>query len=201
MTRRNPNGYYDEVVYEDVREGVLEIDAQGRVWKVKKWRGSAWGHPSVLVDCEAYRAEQQPIPKGYLQIQLQHRGGRHVGPKIASAHRIVWRHFKGPIPKDMAINHKNGVKYDNRPENLELLTHSENVLHSLYVLGNRSKMRYGIHRMFGNVNPTAKLTPAKVRNIRMHNKRSDTMRLAKKYGVSASTIRNVRKNLTWTHVE
>lgn len=44
-------------------------------------------------------------------------------------HRAVWIAFNGPIPSGKEINHKNGVKSDNRLENLELCTRKENLHH------------------------------------------------------------------------
>ena len=57
----------------------------------------------------------------------------------ASAHRLVWRHFHGPIPDGMTINHKNGKKQDNRPENLEVMTYAEQTKHAIDVLGYHRK--------------------------------------------------------------
>ena len=48
-----------------------------------------------------------------------------------SAHRLVWEAFNGPIPYPLQINHKNGVRDDNRLENLELVTASGNIQHML----------------------------------------------------------------------
>lgn len=45
-------------------------------------------------------------------------------------HRLVWETFNGEIPKGLAINHKNGIKTDNRLVNLELVTYSENMIHA-----------------------------------------------------------------------
>ncbi len=55
----------------------------------------------------------------------------------ALAHRLVYRHFKGPIPAGLTVNHLNGMRGDNRPENLELATASEQKLHAIRVLGCR----------------------------------------------------------------
>ncbi len=45
-------------------------------------------------------------------------------------HRAVWEAFNGPIPDRLEVNHKNLIRDDNRLENLELLTHQENVRHA-----------------------------------------------------------------------
>ena len=47
-----------------------------------------------------------------------------------SVHRLVWEAFNGPIPGRLEVNHKNLDRADNRLENLELLTHKENVRHA-----------------------------------------------------------------------
>jgi hypothetical protein len=40
--------------------------------------------------------------------------------------RIVWYAVNGPIPPGMQINHKNHVRHDDRIENLELVTPTQN---------------------------------------------------------------------------
>ena len=60
--------------------------------------------------------------RGYIQISAC----GHVG----LAHRMIWESVHGPIPDGLQINHKNGVKTDNRISNLELVTGSENVKHA-----------------------------------------------------------------------
>ena len=40
--------------------------------------------------------------------------------------RLVWMKFVGPIPEGMDIDHKNSIRGDNRLENLQVLTRSEN---------------------------------------------------------------------------
>jgi len=46
-------------------------------------------------------------------------------------HRCMWEAFYGPIPNKLEINHKNLDRSDNRLDNLELLTHRENVQHAM----------------------------------------------------------------------
>lgn len=63
------------------------------------------------------------INKGYLQVELRKDGKR----KGFLVHRLVVTSFIGPIPKGMEVNHINEDKRDNRLENLELVTHKENI--------------------------------------------------------------------------
>ena len=44
-----------------------------------------------------------------------------------SVHRLVWSAFNGPIPKGMEVNHINQKRDDNHLENLNLLTHKQNI--------------------------------------------------------------------------
>lgn len=51
---------------------------------------------------------------------------RRLGKNIL-CHRIVWELHNGPIPEGMLIDHINGIKTDNRIENLRLATKAQNV--------------------------------------------------------------------------
>jgi len=74
---------------------------------------------------------------GYVQVNVKDIG------KLRQAHRLVYEcvtgnmlpEYKRGDPKTVTINHKNGLKTVNRFSNLELLSHTENVKHSLTVLG------------------------------------------------------------------
>lgn len=45
--------------------------------------------------------------------------------KWIAEHRAVWEEANGPIPDGYVIHHLNGIKTDNRIENLEMLTMNE----------------------------------------------------------------------------
>lgn len=60
---------------------------------------------------------------GYLRVSLRNIKNRY---KHESIHRLVICAFKGKIPKGMVIDHINGIKDDNRIENLDVVTIKEN---------------------------------------------------------------------------
>lgn len=107
--------------------------------------------------------------------------------KRSLVHRLVAEAFVPNPENKPQVNHKNGNKTDNRSKNLEWVTRSENMTHSYAFLGRVSPMR-------GNHRPatwTRKLTDEQVNQIKDDCSPAST--LAKKYGVSKTTIYNVRK--------
>lgn len=61
-------------------------------------------------------------------------------------HRLVQITFNSSIPENYEVNHKNGIRHDNRPENLEAISHTENVRYSKDKLG-ANYATYGNGRM------------------------------------------------------
>lgn len=113
----------EDAIYALVVSGVLEIDTRGRIWRVKLLRNNGTG---TTVPCERRRADGLPNNKGYLRVGCERGGGRVFR---AFAHRLVFRHFKGEIPDGITINHKDNMRTNNDPDNLELATFSEQSLH------------------------------------------------------------------------
>ena len=145
------------------------------------------------------RSDRPELLKGSLDKDGYVRYSPYSGGKLWNrrAHRIVWESFVGPIPPGMQINHKNGIKGDNRLENLEVVTPSQNTLHGFRVLGRKPC----INPNPGTKNGNAKLNDASVREIRtlIQTGLSDKD-IGARFGVSPASIWFIRTKRTWTSV-
>ena len=113
-----------------------------------------------------------------------------INGRSQSYHRIIAECFIPNPYNKHDVNHINGIKTDNRAENLEWSTRSENVIHAY---------KTGLERLVIGVNHhSSKLDYESVRYIRQSNK--SNYRLAKELGVDPSTIRDARNKKTWRHI-
>lgn len=175
----------EDQAYLAIEAGEIEIDGMGRVWRLASRRGNRWAGGTTLIKCNRRRAEHDN--RHYLTVRVMIDGTRFH----ALAHRLVWRHFVGKIPAGLTINHKNGNKKDNRLENLELATYSEQQIHAIKVL-NRGRIQNG------EKNAMAKLTTSQVLEIRKL--RASGMKLkdlGDKFGVSFQSISKIVNHQRW----
>lgn len=130
-------------VWKDIKgyEGKYQVSNLGRV-------KSLWIAHNTFDGIKKIQREkilaQRKDNLGYVSYGLFKNGQS----KRVRAHKLVAEAFVGCIPKGLAINHINGVKSDNRVENLEICTYSHNV---------KEAFRLGINkRRFGMLNHRAK---------------------------------------------
>lgn len=80
--------------------------------------------------------------KGYLKARLYTTLSKHPDKrKPFRLHRILAMKFIPNYSKDLQVNHINGIKNDNRLENLEMVTNSENAKHGWSLLRNKKRIK------------------------------------------------------------
>lgn len=123
----------------------------------------------------------------YPCVRLSANGNR----KTRTIHTLVAEAFIGPrAAPQIQVNHIDGNKLNPCAANLEYLTRSDNQLHACHVLG------IGI----GETNSRAVLSEAAVREIRRLADSVMHTSLAKRFGVSKSTITDIYKRRSWKHI-
>ena len=119
------------------------------------------------------------IKKGYVRVRLRY--------QYIMIHRLVATAFiKNKNPLRDQINHKNFIKTDNRVENLEWVTQSENMKHSISA-GRR---------------PNLKLVPKDIIEIRKLVKANvGRKEICRRFGVCSGTIKTIISGKRWAWVK
>jgi len=126
---------------------------------------------------------------GYLSISLIFEGKT----KTCSVHRLVATSFI-PNPENLKeINHKNGIKTDNRVDNLEWCTRSHNMQHA-WDTGLKNAVG-------GEESRLSKLKVEQVIEIKnLINSGNSNYKIAKLFGVNRSTIRMIKIGKSWKNI-
>ena len=91
-------------------EGLYKVTSDGKIWSIKS-------NKFLKLNFKK---------NGYVYVELNKNG---VG-KTLRVHRIVAESFIDNPENKKTVNHKNGVKSDNRVSNLEWMTVQENTIHA-----------------------------------------------------------------------
>lgn len=123
---------------------------------------------------------------GYLRVWLY----KMITYKPFTVHRIVAESFISNPENKKWVNHKNGIKTDNRSENLEWCTQRENMIHAF---------RTGLQGPNnGEKNGRSKLTEDQVMKIRStHHFYNSHEEIAIQYGVTRRTIDRIINYSNW----
>ena len=134
---------------------------------------------------------KQTIDKGYKAINLS----VNYKKLRTGAHRLVALAFIPNPENKPCVNHINGIKDDNRVENLEWVTYSENERHSIDVLKKRIRI--------GEKSPSSKLTEKDVLAIRRLyriNPKFNRKIVAKKFNMHPNSLNDITRRKSWTHI-
>jgi hypothetical protein len=130
------------------------------------------------------------LDKGYLK------GSVCVDKKMIpyKIHRLVAECFLENPKKYNEVNHINGIKHDNRVENLEWCTRSQNIIHAL---------KNGLLPVTrGSQRTQAKMNEETVLNIyELRKKGCQRKDILKELGITVHMYKGVISNKSWKHVK
>ena len=156
-------------------EGVYEVSSIGRIKRIKPGRAT---NPGKIL-------KPNLGSRGRLTVALTNNGVS----RSFHIHCLVALAFLGDRPPGKTINHIDYDKLNNNVDNLEYITHSENILHAY---------QHGFVGGRGERQGQAKLTEHDVRLIRKSPLGSTALGLH--YGVARGTIKCIRNFATWKQV-
>lgn len=174
-----------EEIWKDIEgfEGLYQVSSYGRIKSLSRSINSRNNKPRISKD-----KILKPITlnNGYQSIFL----GRKY-PKLI--HRLVAKAFLKNEKE--TVNHKNGIKSDNRVENLEWATHTENMRHAFKNLLNvplKGEKRYN-----------SKLTDNEVIEILQLNSMYGLKQniVAREYEISTGLVCDIINRKVWKHIQ
>jgi hypothetical protein len=173
MTQAIPANY--ELASQKIRAGEWRVDADlGLVYGVK-------GRP--------FRRKNS---WGYVQIKFRDPLDWHIDHAVL-AHRVIWEAVHGPLSPALTINHRNGIKVDNRLLNLEVMTVGDN--------GRHARATGLLVPRVGVEAANARLTEDQVLVIYRRAWAGEKSHLiGQDYGVGGGIVRNIKQGWAWSHL-
>ena len=164
-------------------EGIYQVSDLGKVKSLQK----------KIPHLGSYRIINESILKGsiteygYIVYKL---GGKLNG-RMYFGHRLVAKNFLGIVNEKNVVNHKNGIKTDNRLENLEWCTQLENVIHSY---------KMGLSNNYGEKNGNNILTTEQAIKIKYHLSHLSQKQIAEIYNIKQNTVSQIKNGIRWKNI-
>lgn len=172
-------------IWEDVVgwEGIYQVSSLGRVKRIK-------AGPSTF----SGRILKPFSEKGYLLVSL-YKNNKRSHYRI---HRLVAIAFLGLPKEGQEINHKNGIKSFNWPENLEWVSPSENCLHAYWVL-HSIVLASQVLDLQGEKNPNSKLRNKDIPLVQqlLREGKLSQEKIGKLFDVGRTTISAIKNGKSW----
>jgi len=161
---------------------------------------SNFGHVKSLARNTPYKKSIRPIKERILKQAIAATGyptialHKNASPNTCYIHRLLLAAFVPNPENKRCCNHIDGNKENNRLENLEWSTHSENEKHAydtgLKVCATPLGERHG----------NAVLTEKKVIEIHSLKGKMSISKLSERFRVSKTTIKLIRNGKAWSHL-
>lgn len=167
-------------------KGIYCIDKKGQVYSMKRQIKFNLGHGQV----GGYYLKPILGQNGYLTVTLNSAGHKNK----VNIHRLLGEHFIKGCRPGYIINHKNGIKTDNRLQNLEWTTYANNSRHAF-----RHKL-IGIYKDQDNKNTC--LTIWEVRKIKQLLTLNFSQRdIARLFNISRGPVDRINRGISWQNVK
>lgn len=158
-----------------------EVSDQGRVRRAGGRQGTRVGR---VLRPHLYASRRADSPYARVALKDAPRA------RYAFVHTLVLAAFVGPAPSsDHTCNHRNGRKLDNRPENLEWATRTENNQHAWATglcVGRPTNIR---------------IPPELIPGIRQRRAAGEKIKdLAVEFGVHVGTMSQLVRRKSWAHL-
>lgn len=163
-------------------EGYYEVSNLGNVRTIPR----TYMHPKKGIRHIKQHIVNKRVDKnGYILTSLSKDGNS----KTFKVHRLVANAFIPNPENKEQVNHKFGIKADNRSHQLEWSTNLENSIHARQI---------GLINQLGEENKFSKLNNEQV--LEIYNSTLTTIELSAMYNTCRSNVYHIKRGLSWTHI-